>query len=1053
VSGRRQTAHPAVEPLEARDLLSAGALDPTWNLTGQASVSFTNFSPDNAQAVALQTDGKVVVAGCVSGPASFDGALARFNADGSLDTSFGSGGIVYSPFVMQNDNAQDLAIQSDGKIVMVGAVNTGTASGVDYAVTRFNADGSVDASFGSNGMVMIDFNSGWDQADSVALQSDGKIVVAGSSGNGVNDFAVARLNADGSLDASFGIGGKQVAAFSATSDQVAMGVAVQADGAIVAAGYVTISGNTDFAAMRFTSAGALDQTFGTAGMVHTDFANNFSDFGQDLAIQTDGRIVVAGYTNSATGGTNDFGVLRYNTDGSLDTSFGVAGKVTTDFGGNHDYGNDVALQTDGKIVVAGQGFGPNNTTGSDFVMARYNVDGSLDGTFGTGGKVITPWVGAGNDAAQGVVIQTDGRIVVAGSAQMTFATGVDFGVARYQADPLPPTASAGGPYTVLEGGTVVLDASRTANPSNLPLTYTWDLNGNGTFGETGTAATRGDETGVNPTFNAAGIDGPGTYTVSVRVVDSLGRVSVASATVIIVNVPPTVSIGSDQSIKEGGTVSFHATVTDPGPGAVTVSWSVVNSSSKQLAVGTGTDFTFTPTDNGTYTVTATATDAGGGMGGGSAVVTVVNVPPTVSAGAAVTTKEGSAVTLTASTFDPGVNDTVVVGWHVVATNRQVIADATGTSFTFTPTDNGTYTVSVTATDKDGGVGTATVIVTVINVAPTVTVTGPTSAQAGQGAVFQLQASDPSTIDTTAGFTFRIDWGDGSGVQTVTGLGQGGAVNHSFTSAGSYVVQVTAIDKDTGVSETATLTVNVTQAASTGYLRDDLLYPGKKSLFITGTGGDDRILFLPGPQPGTVTVWLNGKNLGTYQPTGRIVANGLGGNDFIMVSPAIHLSAWLYGGDGNDILMGGSGNDVLIGGAGDDILIGHGGRDLLIGGTGNDLLVGGPGEDILIGGTTAFDANDRALAAVMAEWTSAHSFAARVANLSGTGVGSSFANRLNGNVFLTATGKNPTVFDDHAHNRLHGSSDHSWLFMFDRHQGDRQHDHDSDFDRDDERWLS
>jgi hypothetical protein len=205
---------------------------------------------------------------------------------------------------------------------------------------------------------------------------------------------------------------------------------------------------------------------------------------------------------------------------------------------------------------------------------------------------------------------------------------------------------------------------------------------------------------------------------------------------------------------------------------------------------------------------------------------------------------------------------------------------------------------------------------------------------------------------------------------------------------------------------------------------DSLNPSLLSVVVTGTGGDDKILFNPGGgQGGTVKVLVNNLPQGVFSPNGRLIAYGGAGNDDIEVAGSITLPAWLYGGEGNDRLKGGGGNNVLLGGAGDDVLLGGGGQNLLIGGLGADTLIAGSGDDLLIAGTTAYDENEAALDAIMAEWTSGQDYATRIADLSGTGTGP----RSNGNYFLIACGPNATVFDDDAIDVLNGGSGMDWFF--------------------------
>jgi uncharacterized delta-60 repeat protein len=446
---RRHTKglHPRLEGLEGRLLLSAGDLDLGFGTGGKVTTDFSGG--DRATAVVLQSDGKIVLAGF---DGSGDFALARYNADGSLDTTFGSGGKVTTDFAGGNDSANAVALQSDGKIIVAGTTYTGVGA-ADFALARYNADGSLDTRFGSGGKVTTDFSRRTDHAQAVAIQSDGKIVVAGQSYtvgkkgyNGDDEFALARYNADGSLDTGFGSRGKVLTSIgSGASD--AFGVALQGDGKIVVAGRaIGSSQSMDIAVARYTAGGSLDTTFGSGGTVLTDFAG-YGDQALGVALQGDGKIVAAGETNPGSS-YDDFALVRYTTTGSLDTTFGSGGKVTTDFAGYYDRAYSVAIQSDGEIVAAGRGGGA-----ADFALARYTTSGSLDTGFGSGGKVTTDFAGS-DDKAFGVAIQSDGKIVAAGYARSS--TGYDdFALARY-------LRSATAPQTL--GGAVAASTGAT-NPT------------------------------------------------------------------------------------------------------------------------------------------------------------------------------------------------------------------------------------------------------------------------------------------------------------------------------------------------------------------------------------------------------------------------------------------------------------------------------------------------------------------------------------------------------------------------------------------------------------
>jgi uncharacterized delta-60 repeat protein len=319
---------------------------------------------------------------------------------GALDTTFSSDGKVRTDFTAGDDVGNGIAIRPDGKIVVVGGANFS-----QFAVARYDTDGMLDSTFSTNGKVLTDLSSGRDFASAVALQADGKIVAAGRSGGSGGRFGLVRYNTDGTLDTTFGMDGKVRTNFTA-GDDVANGVAVQADGKIVVVG----SANFDkFAVARYEADGTLDSTFSSNGKLVTNFSI-VSDWANGVALQPNGKIVAVG-TAGSTEFTGTFALARYNADGTLDSSFGGDGKVRTDFDPEQDVAFGVALQTNGKIVAAGGG----DVSGPKFALARYNTNGTLDTTFSGDGKVRTNF-SPGLDAAHGVVVQADGKIVAAGHA-------------------------------------------------------------------------------------------------------------------------------------------------------------------------------------------------------------------------------------------------------------------------------------------------------------------------------------------------------------------------------------------------------------------------------------------------------------------------------------------------------------------------------------------------------------------------------------------------------------------------------------------------------------
>ena len=360
-------------------------------------------------------------------------------APGDLDASFGKSGTVKT--ILEGDNAATgVVVQRDGKIVVVGSI--GDYPNRDFLVARYRTDGKLDRSFGDHGIVVTDFVGGEDEAAGVALQRDNKIVVVGLAWDvptNTGDFAIERLNTDGSPDPSFGDSGQvltDLGAFDSGADfDVANAVAIQRNGKIVVVGRANGSTSTDMAVVRYDPDGRLDMSFGDGGIITTDLEPGVVDEAGAVALLRNGKIVVA----ATTGAELDFALVRYNRDGTLDDEFGDGGSVVTDFFGRTDVARGVAIQPNGRIVLVGTARGPLiflfEYTADDFALARYLPDGSLDKTFGSDGKVTTDFF-RGFDGAGSVALQRDGKIVAAGSAGPApgGGDGGGFALARYQKD-------------------------------------------------------------------------------------------------------------------------------------------------------------------------------------------------------------------------------------------------------------------------------------------------------------------------------------------------------------------------------------------------------------------------------------------------------------------------------------------------------------------------------------------------------------------------------------------------------------------------------------------
>jgi uncharacterized delta-60 repeat protein len=396
-----------------------GIMDRTFGVNGNNSVAVLTYN--ESKSVLIQPDGKLIVCGSSRYPASF--ALVRFQHDGSLDLSFGVGGKVTTTIGTQA-YLTGCALQADGGIVAAG-YQYDAATSWTIAVVRYKPDGSLDTGFGSGGIFAVQFG-GRDYGASVRIQDDGKIVVAGRSDLTDTKLLVVRLNPSGSLDPGFAAGGvflSQIRNFRSE----AFKVDIQADGKLVILGSVSNDTFYSFSLVRLNSNGTVDTGFGDQGLdlIPSGPSNSFR-------IDQDGRFVVLGYRYDYSLGTNRTVIMRFTADGMADQSFGVNGRVEfsnfTNQENASDSPADVAIQSDGKIVVLEHvTYRLNGVDRADLAVARLHADGTLDQSFGTGGKTLTSVFG--NDQANALAIQRDGRIVVAGTGYIN--NGSFFEIVRY----------------------------------------------------------------------------------------------------------------------------------------------------------------------------------------------------------------------------------------------------------------------------------------------------------------------------------------------------------------------------------------------------------------------------------------------------------------------------------------------------------------------------------------------------------------------------------------------------------------------------------------------
>jgi len=375
------------------------------NLTPGIVVSNAIDSQNNIylQDSVIQEDGKILEAGGLNNK----WALFRYNPDGTLDTSFSSDG--FDALRNELGYCDYIALQSDSKILAAGTMSDGTPNGEQSVLARYNTDGSLDNSFGVNGIYQLPSSSYFNNLE---VQGDGKILFAitNNSWNGsvyTGTGYLARLNTNGSLDTSFGVNGKIALTANYSSHSFFV---PQSDGKIL---FASEHSQGNIGITRYNSNGSLDAGFGSNGITTTVISDSYGDIVDAMAFQNDGKILVN--TNSY-GLSGDF-LLRYNKNGTLDTSFDLDGKVSIDFPNSQGcYVSAIKILSNGKIIIAGSAYNYDNSNTGGFALACYNADGSMDTSFGSQGKVIN-YFGVGvNASVDSIKIATDGSILVIGSA-------------------------------------------------------------------------------------------------------------------------------------------------------------------------------------------------------------------------------------------------------------------------------------------------------------------------------------------------------------------------------------------------------------------------------------------------------------------------------------------------------------------------------------------------------------------------------------------------------------------------------------------------------------
>ena len=986
---------------------------PTFLFLNDGKLVDSTYS--DCYSAALQPDGKILVAGGNVNAGGEDFCLARFDTNGRLDTTFGGGsGWVITDFASQHwDEAHSIIVQKDGKILVGGS---GGDQGA-FALARYNPDGSLDTTFSGDGKVISDFGT---EIESLFLQSDGKILAGGYAYlQGGNIYSVlARYNVDGSLDTSFAVAGKSMCDFLGAFHCITQ----QADGKILAA---MGSRSADFGLVRYDSNGHLDTTFGDistydpsqhTGQVTTDFDGDVLDAAYSMVLQSDGKIILAGYSN------HHFALARYNSNGSLDTSFDGNGKVTTDFGGFDAQANSVTLQPDGKILVAGY---TQNSISRDFALARYNVNGSLDTTFGNGLGIVTSEFGA-TDEATSVIVEADGKIIVTGSISHSI---FNVGLARYNPDGSPDTSFGNITQTIENGAPVILD--------NDVQIFDAELSASGNYAGASLLLQR--NTGANSEDH-----------FSAKTSGSLGALTEGSDLLENGNIRGQVITNSAGTLL----ITFNSDATN----------AIVNSLIQQIAYSNSSD---NPPDlvqiNWTFSDGNTGDQGTGGAlsATGSSIVqiTPVNDAPTLTAFNAPvdTTSQNTPVAITLAELKShgnaadvdGTVDAFVIKALSTGTLKIGLDEATATAYDavtnntidathqayWTPNADITGTLNaftVVARDNSGAESTTAIQATVSvvdSIPPTVSTFSPADAATGVaiGSDIVLTFSEPiqkgtgsveihsgsaagplvasydaatSTNLTVSGNTLRLNPSTDLGYST-----------HYFVTFAAGTIQDTAGNSYAGTSTYDFTTIpdpNIGTAGNdtlTGTAGNDSFYGLSGNDTIYGLGGND---LLDGGAGNDTMVGGAGNDTYVVDSTGDVVTElASEGTDTVLSSITYTLGANVenltltgtaaINGTGNtldNIIIGNSGNNTLTGLAGNDTLDGGAGNDTMVGGAGNDTYVVDSTGDIVTESASA--GTDTVLSSIT------YTLGANVENLTLTGTaningtGNTLANILIGN---------------------------------------------------------
>ena len=667
---------------------------------------------DDGRAIKLDGNGKILIAGYSKNGSNNDFSLVRLNADGSLDRSFDGDGKAIIPVGSGNDEAYCITVQSDGKILLGGS--SYSVSNYDYSIIRLNANGSLDSSFNSSGKAIIPVGASSDFAYSISIQNDDKILLGGYSEKyGGSDYSLVRLNANGTLDSGFGTGGK--ALVDVGGSDFAYSLSVQSDGKIVIGGI----SNEDYSVVRLNANGTLDSGFGIGGKSQVDMGG--SDFAYSLGLQGDGKIVLGGHSQNSS--VNSYSTLRLNANGTIDSAFGIGGRAIVDVKFDGGIARSLSVQSDGKILLGGW---INNNGDSDYGVVRLNADGSLDSTFGNGGKTVIP-VGGGRDFAMSLTLQSDGKFLMAGTSYT--GSDTDFSLIRLNADgsldtsfgTTPGSNSLGGtvsytenaPAIALDTSVAIYDPELTVfnngqgnySGASITLARSTGENAQDVFGASGNLSFTGSNVVLSGTTIGSFRQSGGTLNIAFNSNATQARVNEALSSLTYANSSdaPPASVQVNWTFSDGNSGEQGSGGAQTGTGSTTVNITAVNDVPTGSVTVSGT-----ATQGEVLTASNTLADADGiPTSGSGAIAYQWKAGGIAISGAQASTytltqaEVGKAITVTASYTDLQGTAESVTSSATIAVANVNDTPIGGVTFTGTATQGQTLTGSNTLADADG----------------------------------------------------------------------------------------------------------------------------------------------------------------------------------------------------------------------------------------------------------------------------------------------------------------------------------------------------------------